>query len=122
VIEPLGAYLLLAAKMNEQPAKFNTAYNIGPEKSDVLSVEDLTRIAVKRAGSGTVLIEENHNKPHEAATLMLNIDKIKHELDWQPVYNAQTAIEKTMDWYFDGRSATEKCTEHIYEYFQHELS
>lgn len=122
VIEPLGAYLLLAAQMSDHPEKYNTAYNIGPEKNDVLSVEELTRIALNRAGTGTVRIEDNPGKPHEAATLMLNIEKIKNEVGWQPVYHANQAIEKTIDWYFDNRNAAEKCTEHIYEYFQHPLS
>ena len=30
---------------------------------------------------------------------MLNIDKAKKLLGWEPVYDAQTAIEKTVEWY-----------------------
>lgn len=118
VIEPLGAYLLLASRMVDNPLKHNTAYNIGPNEADVLSVEKLTNIAIQTAETGSVHIEENANKPHEAATLMLDISKIKNDIGWQPTYNAQTAIEKTIAWYFDNRKADVKCAEHINEYFK----
>lgn len=118
VIEPLSAYLLLASKMFEHPQKYNTSYNIGPQPSDVLSVEALTNIAIKTAQKGSVLIAENKDKPHEATTLMLDISKIKNDLNWQPVFNAKTAIDKTISWYFDPRKATEKCEDLIKEYFK----
>ncbi len=117
VIEPLGAYLLLASRMVDDPVRYNSAYNIGPNKTDVLSVGELTSIAIQKAGSGSVQIEENPNKLHEAATLMLDIAKIRNDIGWQPQYDARTAIEKTIEWYFDTRSAEEKCIEHINTYF-----
>ncbi len=41
VLEPLGAYLHLAAKMTEDHIKYCTAYNFGPEPEDEKTVEDL---------------------------------------------------------------------------------
>ncbi|MBK9483131.1 MAG: CDP-glucose 4,6-dehydratase [Bacteroidetes bacterium] len=117
VIEPLGAYLLIATKMAEDAKKYSTAYNIGPNPQDVLSVEMLTQIAIQQAATGTYRIQEHTQKPHEASTLMLDISKVTQDTGWQPVYNAQKAIAKTMDWYFDTRNAATKCTEHIHEYF-----
>jgi CDP-glucose 4,6-dehydratase len=117
VLEPLGAYLLLATKMVDDPIKFNTAYNIGPEKEDVLSVEELTKIAVQIARQGNIQNIENTQKPHEAATLMLDIHKVKTMLGWHPRLNAKTAIQKTVEWYMDNASADNKCLLQIKEYF-----
>ena len=121
VIEPLGAYLLLATKMVDEPTKYNSAFNIGPNESDVLSVESLTKIALAKAGKGSIKVEDHIHKVHEAATLSLDISKIKNEIGWTPRYDAKTAIEKTMEWYFDSRPADIKCLEHINEYFENRI-
>ncbi|MBK8145236.1 MAG: CDP-glucose 4,6-dehydratase [Bacteroidetes bacterium] len=121
VIEPLGAYLLLASKMVESPTKYTDAYNIGPNEADVSSVESLTRIAIEKAGTGSIKIVENLQKVHEASTLRLDISKIKEDIGWVPTYNARTAIEKTIEWYFDSRPADIKCIEHINAYFDNSI-
>lgn len=120
VIEPLGAYLLLASKMVDNPVKYNTAYNIGPNNTDILSVESLAKIAIAQTGFEKLVMAENKDKPHEAATLKLDISKVQADTGWQPKYNATKAIEMTMDWYFDPRAASAKCLEHIKNYFQAE--
>ncbi|MEN9339032.1 MAG: hypothetical protein RIQ62_344 [Bacteroidota bacterium] len=117
VLEPLGAYLLLASRMVDAPEKFNTAYNLGPEKTDVLTVEELAKVAIARAGSGSLQVVDNANKPHEAATLMLDISKAKNELQWQPLFSAKEAIEKTVDWYLSEEQAVVKCLQQIQDYF-----
>lgn len=118
VLEPIGAYMTLATKMFDDPLQFNTSYNIGPEKADVLQVEDLTKIAIKVAGMGSYcILNDEANKPHEAATLHLAIDKIKKDLIWKPKYNAKEAIEKTISWYFDPESASVKCEKQLLDYF-----
>ena len=121
VIEPLSAYLFLATKMMNEPLSFNTAYNIGPNENDVLAVEELTKVAIQTVGKGTIVKENNLKKPHEAATLMLDINKIKNEIGWEPVYNSKTAIEKTISWYFDEREPGIKCSELINDYFHNKI-
>lgn len=122
VLEPLGAYLLLASKMVDHDTNFNTSYNLGPNKEDVLTVEDLTKVAIAYAGKGEYTIEGNHNKPHEASTLMLDISKAKRELGWHPKFDAKTAIEKTVDWYLDEDDADVKCLRQINEYFENVIN
>jgi CDP-glucose 4,6-dehydratase len=117
VIEPIGAYLLLATKMWDDMNSFNTAFNIGPVKDDVLSVEDLTKIAIRVAGKGSYSIADNPTKPHEASTLHLSIEKIEKQIGWKPKLSATQAIEKTVNWYLDQTNANEKCLQQIKEYF-----
>lgn len=122
VLEPLCVYLLLGTKMQDEPTYYNTCFNIGPEQEDVLSVEELTRIAFEVAKSGSYEIEENVNKPHEAATLMLDISKVKSELLWTPQWNARQAIAETMDWYMSEEDATTKCLKQIKKYFNYTIN
>ena len=40
-----------------------------------------------------------NNDLHEAVLLMLDINKSKNELNWNPKWNANKALELTLDWY-----------------------
>lgn len=118
VLEPLGAYLLLAAKMSDDPIKYASAFNFGPTPEDVLTVEDLTKIFLERFGKGDYKIEQQENAPHEAKLLVLDSSKAEQMIGWKPKLNARQAIEMTADWYADRKhSAAEKCLQQIKEYF-----
>lgn len=99
VLEPLNGYLTLAAAMDKQPQKFATSFNFGPKLKDTCAVEDLVKLAIKKWGNGNYKTPLQKGTPHEAGLLMLNIDKAKQELNWQPRWNASVAIGKTIDWY-----------------------
>lgn len=118
VLEPLGAYLLLGARLTEMPQTFSTAYNIGPDEGDVLTVEELTRLAIQRAQRGRYEVRRDANAPKEAATLMLNTDRIRRHLNWRPVYRSEEAVIQTMDWYMNPADAALKCKAQIEAYFQ----
>lgn len=118
VLEPLAAYLLVAVELAEANSVVNTAYNVGPEKSDVLSVEFLTQTAIEAMQRGSYRIERNEQAPHEAGLLMLSIDRIKQDLHWKPRWNAKTAIQKTVEWYLSEEDASIKCLQQIQDYFQ----
>lgn len=118
VLEPLGAYLMLAAKMSEQPKAYTTAFNFGPNENDMLTVEDLTKIFIERFGKGSYEDKLQANAPHEAKLLLLDSSKAKNTIGWQPQLDAATAIRWTADWYADREnSAHEKCMLQIKEYF-----
>lgn len=121
VLEPIGAYLYLAAKMNENAEGLSTAFNFGPEPSDERTVEDLTKIFLEAFGKqGAYQNSVQTNAPHEANLLTLNSSKAKGVLGWKPRLNADEAIRWTADWYADRRDAREKCTEQIERYFNTE--
>lgn len=120
VLEPLSAYLLLAAKMKEAPQRFSTAYNFGPEKNDELSVAALTEIFYKAYGkNASYQVQQSDSQPHEANLLLLDSSKAQQELGWKPKLNATQAIEWTAQWYADKHTAaTEKCKQQIEAYFK----
>lgn len=119
VLEPISAYLMLAAKMTQQPQRFSTAFNFGPELSDEKTVEELTKIflsvfqkedAYKKADKEPVL--------HEAKLLTLDSSKAKEMLQWAPKLNAEQAIQWTAAWYADkSTNAQIKCQRQIEQYF-----
>ena len=108
VLEPLHAYLLLARRLAETPDIVRTEYNFGPELTDCLPVEDMVRHAIQVWQSGTYQMQPQKDAPHEAGLLKLDISRARRDLDWKPVYNAPTAMQKTIQWYksFDGNNAT----------------
>jgi CDP-glucose 4,6-dehydratase len=118
VLEPLGAYLLLAAKMAENPVAFATAYNFGPDPADELSVEALTKVFITAYGEGGYHVPETLGAPHEAKLLLLDSSKAHKELGWKPKLTARQAIEWTADWYADKSTpAAVKCERQIAAYF-----
>lgn len=112
VLDPLYAYLLLGSKCAEEPVKFSTGFNFGPETADVRTVEDMVKLSIEAFGSGAYECPEMGSKPHEAGLLKLEISKAKEMLGWKPHFESAEAVQWTMDWYkhadSDPKSYTEK--------------
>lgn len=98
VLEPLSGYLLLGQKLLEEGANYSEGFNFGPYDDSVLNVENIVKKVIKNWGSGRLIIEKNDTL-HEAKLLKLNIDKAQKVLNWKPLYAADEAIEKTVEWY-----------------------
>jgi CDP-glucose 4,6-dehydratase len=99
VLEPLGCYLLLGALLHENATSFSHAYNFGPYPEDHLTVKELVELSIKTWGSGKWKDMSDHNQPHEAGLLKLDISKAINELNWRPKLNANEAISWTINWY-----------------------
>ena len=101
VLEPLSGYLWLAAQLY-QPSTLNaqlaTAFNFGPEKEANRNVGELV-CEVLKSWPGRWEDQSNPNAPHEAKLLMLSTAKAKRVLHWQPTWNFETAIARTVEWY-----------------------
>ena len=118
VLEPLFAYLSLAAAMTRDPLAYATAYNVGPDKEDVLDVETVTRKFIDYYGKGSYKAESSEQQPHEAQLLLLDNSKIKEAIGVQPKYHAEQAVQLTAEWYArKEQSAQEKCLQQIKDYF-----
>ncbi len=98
VLEPLYAYMMIAARQTEEKG-FAGSYNVGPNESDCLATGDLVSLFCKSWGEGTVWISQlEKNAPHEANYLKLDCSKLKSVFSWQPKWTVENAIEKTVEW------------------------
>ncbi|MGI4743431.1 MAG: CDP-glucose 4,6-dehydratase [Janthinobacterium lividum] len=121
VLEPLGGYLLLGAKLAAEPLRYSSAWNFGPQAEDNKTVGDLVSMAITAWGGGESKSPSLTGQPHEAGLLKLDINKAVTELGWLPKYTAADAIEKTLAWYknFDTNktNARQLVEQDIYSYF-----
>lgn len=99
VIEPVLGYLLLAAKMYEEPAEFAGSWNFGPDKSSLIRVKDLVKEIINNWGSGEWSENDNSSGLHEAKVLRLDINKAKSKLGWHPILGVKQAVNMTVNWY-----------------------
>ena len=98
VLEPLSGYLLLGQKLLENGQEYADGFNFGPNEESVLTVAEVAKRVTEFYGKGRVVVGEA-SPLHEAGLLMLNIEKAKKILGWEPAYDADTAIARTVDWY-----------------------
>jgi len=106
VLEPLGGYLLLGAKLEqarrrksaEEIARYAQAFNFGPDPEANRSVRELVG-EVLRHWPGTW--EQAHQEKHlkEAPLLSLAIDKARATLGWQPRWDFAQTVAQTVAWY-----------------------
>lgn len=96
VLEPVFAYILLAAKQYENVALAG-CYNVGPDECDCLTTGNLVNLFCDKWGDITwrdVSVE----LPHEANFLKLDCSKIKAVLSWQPQWHIDEAVARTVEW------------------------
>jgi CDP-glucose 4,6-dehydratase len=107
VLESLSGYLLLGQKLTEGGKNFDGAWNFGPERSGNRSVADVLKMLQTRWAK-MQWHKAEAPQPHEANLLYLDSAKARTQLGWQPVWDLDTAIEKTADWYstFQSRQTT----------------
>ena len=102
VLEPLGGYLQLGARlMAPDPAAaapLCEAWNFGPAVGSVWSVRQLVDRLVALWGDASWNDCSEPEAPHEAKWLALSSDKAFHLLGWEPVWDVETALVKTVAW------------------------
>ena len=109
VLEPLLGYLTLALALSENPEAFQGGWNFGPESGDVKTVKEIIEIS-ESLDYKTKLQIASTQKKKEAKYLSLNIDKVKNELKWTPLWDSEKAIRQTLNWYqgfYSGANANE---------------
>ena len=97
VLEPVYAYLLIAAKQYEDN-KYASWYNVGPDDQDCFQTGALVDLFVKHWGEGLKWVNQYDGGPHEANFLKLDSSKLKATFGWKPRWNLETAIEKVVEW------------------------
>jgi CDP-glucose 4,6-dehydratase len=106
VLEPLGGYLLLGAKLEAarqtqspgQIARYAQAFNFGPDPSANRPVKELVEEILRHwPGSWEQVRQEKHLP--EAPLLSLAIDKARTTLGWTPRWDFARTVAETVAWY-----------------------
>lgn len=119
VLEPVGAYLLLAEKLYIDGASYAEAWNIGPSSDDARDVEYIVKNICRTWGDGASYTIDSNPQPHEAGYLKLDISKIENRIGWHPVWPLPVTLEKTTEWYkayMKGQDALEVCLTQLRQY------
>jgi CDP-glucose 4,6-dehydratase len=98
VLESLSGYLLLGQKLIKGDKNFDGAWNFGPERSGNRTVADVLN-RLKTHWPEMKWHQTAAPQHHEANLLYLDSAKAHAQLGWQPVWNLDTTLEKTADWY-----------------------
>ena len=98
VLEPLAGYLLIGQNLIDEPQWAGQAWNFGPEPAGHVSVGELVTCLASHWPAMRCELNQAP-QPHEADWLALDCSKAQGELDWYPVWNIDTTLERTAHWY-----------------------
>lgn len=121
VLEPVGAYLLLAEKLFTEGAAYAEGWNVGPRSDDARDVEFIVKSICANWGDDASYQIDSNPQPHEAGYLKLDISKIESRIGWRPVWPLPVTLEKTVSWYkryTNGEDAKELCLSQLQDYIR----
>ena len=98
VLASLSGYLLLGQHLLQGDKAYAEAWNFGPEPEGNRTVSEVLGKLNSNWSSLRWHVTEKP-QPHEATLLYLDSAKARSKLHWQPVWNFDTALEKTAGWY-----------------------
>lgn len=97
-LEPLMGYLMLARGLFEDGEKYASAWNFGPERSSVATVETIVGQLAELWPTPVRWSVDTQSQPHEAGLLALDSSKARLELGWTPRWSLATTLERTLAW------------------------
>jgi CDP-glucose 4,6-dehydratase len=122
VLDPLYAYLLIAAKQVDD-ITIAGSYNIAPESGSEKTSGEIADLFCKYYGEDSSWITPPNTEAktmHEAAILRLNSDKIRKKLGYKDSVDTPKAVEWTAEWYksfYNRKDSSEVLRRQIEEYF-----
>ncbi len=120
VLDPLNGYLILAKKLFVHGVKYADAYNFGPAAEGEKTVKWVVEKLCKGWDQSAAFEVNPGGHPHEAHFLKLDSSKAMTELHWKPVWNAEAALEKIIEWntsYRKEEDVRDICLRQFEEYF-----
>jgi CDP-glucose 4,6-dehydratase len=101
VLEPLGGYLWLGARLWEKAGCINgESFNFGPDAHVNQTVAELLdAMAVRWPGAQWNVPKGFEQSGHEATLLKLSCDKSLFHLGWRAIMEFPETVEFTVDWY-----------------------
>lgn len=98
VLEPLSGYLLLGQMLLTQPEERGEPWNFGPAPESHISVEALIG-KLAQCWPSVQYELDGGPQPPEAPWLALDCSKARQHLGWQPVWDIDTTLSRTAQWY-----------------------
>ena len=114
VLEPLGAYLMIAQAQYENPACAGS-YNVGPGDEDCITTGQLADLFCNSWGG-----EAAWENLYQANFLKLDCSKIRTAFGWKPHWQVAQAVKETAVWYqawLEGKDMEAFTDEQIRKYF-----
>ncbi|MDA9697646.1 CDP-glucose 4,6-dehydratase [Candidatus Pelagibacter sp.] len=99
VLEPLKAYLIIAAKIKGNKKFMGESYNVGPNSSESITVKKLIKkfTFVK----DVKLQDKKEKKIKEAKLLSLDVTKIRKTFNIKPTLTLDQTADYISKWYFE---------------------
>lgn len=98
VLDPLAGYLRLAECLCSHPLGAS-AWNFGPEPADCVRTAVIADALTELWPTPCAWERIASSIPHEAGQLRLDASLAKKELQWQPNWPLQEALQRTVDWH-----------------------
>jgi CDP-glucose 4,6-dehydratase len=102
VLDALHGYLLLGARLAEEPAAYGEAFNFSPgDTGPEHTVRRVAETFVRAFGRGTIEVDPSTRRGHEASYLSLDSSKARRRLGWRQILPTDEAIAMSAAWYRD---------------------
>ncbi len=98
VMEPLAGYLMLAERLWDFESPVGSAYNFGPNITDIQPVASVVSKLIELWGCGDWVARPSCDL-HEAGLLSLDSTLARCELGWSSLLSLTTALEWTVEWF-----------------------
>lgn len=98
VLDSLNGYLMLGQRLLMGEETFAGPWNFGPERESNCSVTEVLNKLKRQWASMRWHATQSHH-PHEANFLYLDSSKAQNQLCWKPIWNLNTTLLKTAQWY-----------------------
>ena len=99
VLEPLSGYLILAQALFEIGKPFEGPWNFGPTEDSHITVEKVINILSNALCDKLKWKVEITTTSKEASLLKLDCSKARKNLRWNPKWDINQSIEKTIEWH-----------------------
>lgn len=97
VLETIYVYLMILANQSKD-MKYAGNYNVGPDAESYMHNMKVVDLFIKYWGNNLKKIIRYDEEFHESNFLKLDCSKLKSTFGWEPRWNLEKAIEKTVEW------------------------